>query len=239
MFKRLAKSEFAARTAAFLIGAYIRLVYGTAGGKIIKKDHLDAAVAAGKGVILIFWHGRMLLSPTVRHVVGRRFFMLISIHRDGEIIANAVKPFDVEFIRGSAANPKKPDLDKGGGSATAQMCAALRDGDVVGITPDGPRGPAEKVQPGLIKLAQLSGAPIVPAGFSSSRGPRLKTWDRFLLSAPFSCCAYVAGPAIWVAPENDPETVERERRKVENALKSVTRQADELAGRKDAVDLET
>ena len=238
MFKRVAKSKFALQTIAFLIGAYIRIVDWTARGNIIKKEHFDAALTEGKGAILVFWHGRMLLGATVRKVVDRRFFMLISLHRDGEMIARSVESFGVEFIRGSTANPKRPDADKGGAPATAQMIAALQNGDVVGITPDGPRGPAETIQPGLIKLAQFSGAPIVPAGFSSSRGRRLKTWDKFLFSLPFSRCVYVAGPPIWVSPENDPEALESARRKVENALQSVTRQADELAGRKDVNEIE-
>lgn len=239
MFKRLAKNPLAAGAAAFLIGAYIRVVRRTSSRRVVGKEHLDEAIAAGKGVILAFWHGRMLLAPTVRNLIDGRFFMLISIHRDGEIIARAVKSFGVDFIRGSAANPKRPDIDKGGASATARMIAALKEGGVIGITPDGPRGPGEKVQAGLIRLAQLSGAPILPVGFSSSRGRRLKTWDRFLFSAPFSRCAYVACPAISVSPENDPETVESARRTVENALKDVTRQADKLAGRKNAQEMES
>lgn len=238
MFERLAKSRLAAKAAAFLIGAYIRVVRWTSSRRIVGKEHLDEAVEAGKGAILAFWHGRMLLAPTAREVVDGRFFMLISIHRDGEIIARAVKSFGVDFIRGSAANPKKPDLDKGGASATAQMVAVLKDGGLIGFTPDGPRGPGEKVQAGLIKLAQLSGAPILPVGFSSSRGRRLRTWDRFLFSAPFSRCAYVASPAIWISPENDPETVESARRRVENALKDATQQADRVAGRRDGCELE-
>lgn len=239
MFKKFAKSKFAAEAAAFLIGAYIRLVYSTARRQVVGKAHLDEAEAAGKGVILVFWHGRMLLAATARPLVDRPFHMLISAHRDGEIIAGAVKSFGIDFIRGSAANPKKPDLDKGGASATAQMFAALRNGDVVGVTPDGPRGPAEKVQTGLIKLAQFSGAPIVPVSFSSSRGPRLKSWDRFLLSAPFSRCVYVAGPAIPVSPENDPETVASARAAVENALQRVTQEADRLVGREDGCETES
>lgn len=233
VFKRLTKSGLAAGAAAFLVGAYIRMIRATSRRRIVGKEHLDEAAAAGKGVILAFWHGRMLLAPTVRDLIDGRFFMLISVHRDGEIIARAVKSFGVEFIRGSAANPKKPDRDKGGASATAQMIAVLRDGHVVGVTPDGPRGPCEKAQAGVIRLAQLSGAPILPVGFSSSRGRRLETWDRFLLSRPFSRCAGVAGPAIWLSPENDPAAVESARRRVENALQTVTQLADRIAGRRD------
>ena len=232
MLKRFAKSALAARIASFLIGAYIRLVHGTSRWSFVGREHFEEAAARG-GVILAFWHGRLLMAPTVRRETDKRVFMLISAHRDGEIIANGVKSFGVEFVRGSTANPKKPHKNKSGASAIAQMTAALKEGHVVGVTPDGPRGPREKVQKGIIRLAQMTGAPIVPAAYATSRGARLNTWDRFLLAAPFSKGVYVAGPAIHIPPENDPETVESARRNVENALLGVTRQADALTGRED------
>lgn len=233
MLKRFAKSAFAAKIASFLVSGYIRLVHGTSRWEFIGREHFDAAAATGKGVILVFWHGRLLMAPTVRGETDKRVFMLISAHRDGEIIANGVKSFGVEFIRGSAANPKKPQKNKSGASAIAQMTVALKEGHVVGVTPDGPRGPREKVQKGVIRLAQMTGATILPAAYSASRGARLNSWDRFLLAAPFSRGAYVAGPAIQISAENDPETVERARRNVENALLSVTHEADALVGRDD------
>jgi len=234
MFKRFAKSAFAARLATSVIGAYIRLVNATTRWTLVDREYFDKVGQEGKGVIFAFWHGRLMMSPRLCQETDRRVFMLISANRDGEIIANAVKSFDLEFIRGSAANPKKPTKNKGGASAVAQILSALEDGNVVGVTPDGPRGPGEKLQSGVIKLAQMSGAPIVPAGISIQHGRRLSTWDRFLFAAPFSRGFYVAGPPIWVGPENDAETLESTRRKVENALASVTQTADSLAGRKDA-----
>lgn len=236
MLKRFAKSAAAAGTASLLIGAYIRFVRATSQWTYVGREHFDEAAAKGKGVILAFWHGRMLMTPGIRGETDKRVFMLISAHRDGEIIANGVKSFGVEFIRGSAANPKKPEKNKSGASAIVQMTAALKEGHIVGVTPDGPRGPAETVQKGVIRLAQITGAPILPAAYSVSRGKHLSTWDRFLLAGPFSKGVYAAGPAIEIPPENDPATVERAQRTVENALRSITRRADELTGRQDSAD---
>ena len=234
MLKRFVKSAFAARLASILIAAYIRLVHGTSHWTFLGRENFDAAVAEGRGVILAFWHGRLLMAPTVRGETKARVFMLISAHRDGEIIANGVKGFGIEFIRGSAANPKKPGKNKDGAPAIMQMAAALKDGHVVGVTPDGPRGPGERVNKGVIRLAQMTGAAIVPAAYSVSRGRRLSTWDRFLLAAPFSRGVYIAGKPIPVPQENTPETVESARQAVENALTDVTRRADAFVGRKDA-----
>ncbi|WP_375211125.1 lysophospholipid acyltransferase family protein, partial [Hyphococcus sp.] len=122
--------------------------------------------------------------------------------------------------------------NKSGASAIAQMAAALRENAIVGFTPDGPRGPGETLKPGVIRLAQMSGAPIIPAAYSVSRGKRLSTWDRFLLAAPFSRGYYVAGAPITVPAEASGETLDRIRADVEAALIAVTREADALAGRK-------
>ncbi len=234
MFKKFAKSAFAAQLAATLIGAYIRLVIATTRWTIVDRKYFDQAEAEGKGVIFAFWHSRLMMAPRLCQETDRRVYMLISANRDGEIIANAVNSFDLSFIRGSAANPKKPKKNKGGASAIAQMLSALEDGDVVGLTPDGPRGPGEKVKPGIIKLAQMSGAPILPAGISTRRGRRLSSWDRFLFALPFSKGVCVAGPPVSAPQENHPEALESTREKVEKALADVTKKADALAGRKDA-----
>ncbi|MHA7870766.1 MAG: lysophospholipid acyltransferase family protein [Hyphococcus sp.] len=236
MLKRLTKSAAAARLLSFLIGSYIRIVHATSRWTFIGRDHFEGAAGKGEGVLLAFWHGRLLMAPTVRGETDHRVFMLISANRDGEIIARGVRSFGIEFIRGSTANPKKPGKNKSGASAIAQIAAALEEGCVVGVTPDGPRGPGARVQQGVIRLSQMTGAPIVPAAYSTSRGAQLKTWDRFLLAAPFSKGVYVAGPAIAAPAGNDPETLESARRKVEKALLDVTRQADAFVGRADAAD---
>ncbi len=233
MLKRFVKSAFAARLASGLIGGYIRLVHATSRWTFLGREEFEAALGEGKGVILAFWHGRLLMAPTVRSETDARVFMLISAHRDGEIIANSVKGFGVEFIRGSAANPKKPDKNKDGASAIVLMARALKDGHVVGVTPDGPRGPGERANRGVIRLAQMTGAPIVPAAYSVSRGGRLSTWDRFLVAAPFSRGVYLAGAPIAAPQENTPEALESARQSVENALKDVTRRADAHVGRRD------
>lgn len=233
MVKKFARSAVAAALASWAIRAYIRLVHGTSSWRFVGRDHFDYAAAEGKGVILAFWHGRLLMAPMVRAQTDNRVYMLISAHRDGEIIANAVKPFGIDFIRGSSANRKKPGKNKSGAPAVLQMVAALNEGGIIGLTPDGPRGPGEKVQAGIIRLAQKSGAPIVPAAYATSRGKHMGSWDRFWLAAPFSKGVYMAGEAIHVSPDLDAAGVESARKSVENALIAVTQQADALVRKRE------
>lgn len=231
-FKQLLKSGLAGRLASTLVTLYIRLVFATSRWSLIGREPIDALLASGEGFIVAFWHQRLLMGAVLRRQTDRTVYMLISANRDGEIIARGVAPFGIEFIRGSAANPKKRDKDKGGAPALAQMIAALKDGHIVGVTPDGPRGPSRRAQAGVVRLAQLSGAPIITGAFSTSRALRLNTWDRFFLALPFSRGVFVGGgAAIRVARDATPETLEMARLQVEAALNKAADEADRLAGR--------
>lgn len=228
---RILRSPLAGRIASGAIAAYIRLVEATSRSEFIGREHADALLRSDKGFILAFWHSRLLMGPAMRGETQKPVFMLISTHRDGEIIANAVKGFGVELIRGSAADPKKPDRDKSGAPAVADMIAALERGSIVGMTPDGPRGPAEIAKIGAVKLAAFSGAPILPAAYSASRGLRLNTWDRFLLAAPLSKLAFAARPPIHVERSADAAAIEVARFNLENELTAAARIADATVGR--------
>ncbi|MEL7491340.1 MAG: lysophospholipid acyltransferase family protein [Pseudomonadota bacterium] len=227
MFKRFLKSRAAARIASGFVAFYIRLVRRTSSWEMIGREHFEALDHPGQGFILAFWHSRLLMAPTVRGETDKRVFMLISTHRDGEIIANAVAPFGIEFIRGSAANPQKSFKEKSGAPALAQMIAALKEGAVVGVTPDGPRGPSQKAKIGVIKLAQMAGAPILPAAYATSRGRRLNTWDRFWLALPFSKGVFMVGAPL-AAPGPDAD-VGALREALTGALNAVTDEAEAAA----------
>lgn len=232
MFKTAMQSPLAGAIASGLIGLYIRLVFATSRWEYVGREPIDALLAGDRGFILAFWHQRLMMTATLRLQTRRQVYMLASAHRDAEIIANAVKSFGIEFIRGSSADPRKTFKDKGGASALARMIAVLEDGGIVGMTPDGPRGPSRRAQAGVVRLAQLSGAPIVTGAFSASRGWRLKTWDRFFLAAPFSRGVFVSGgPPIRPPADASPEAVESVRAAVEAALNAAADEADRRVGR--------
>lgn len=229
-FKSLLKSSFARGLASRLIAAYVKLVAATSRWEMIGREHWEPLSVEGKGAIVAFWHARLLMAAIVRRETSKRVFMLSSMHRDAEIIVNAAKRFGVEFIRGSAANPKKASKDKKGGPALVQMIGALRDGHVVGVNPDGPRGPRQVAHIGTIRLAQFSGAPILPGAYSVTRGRFLGTWDRFLLPFPFSRGWFVALAPINVPADASPAQLEEKRLELERALTAAAALADKHAG---------
>lgn len=220
-----------ATLASMLIAPWIRLIWATTRWTFIGRDILDELEKRDEGYILAFWHSRLLMVPAARRESEREVFMLISNHRDGEIIANAVKGFGISFIRGSAANPKKKFKEKSGASALMQMIAALKHGHIVGVTPDGPRGPVERVQPGIVRLAIKANVPILPIAYSTSFGKKLSTWDRFFLALPFSKGAFVAGEPVAAPTKDDLETIRATQRALETSLNDAVKTAEDAVRR--------
>jgi Kdo2-lipid IVA 3' secondary acyltransferase len=146
------------------------------------EDRAGAFDSARRGWIWAFWHNRMFVIPYVHeqwfaHIPGA---ILSSPSGDGQIIADACAQFGFEAARGSSSKPQK------GLSALILMADKVKEGRDVGITPDGPRGPIYHIQPGIIKLAQLTGGTVVPVRVLYSHALRFRTWDQFLLPLPFS-----------------------------------------------------
>jgi len=167
--------------------------------------------------IVAFWHGRMFLLPFALRDYAQKVAILISRHRDGELIARVVEKLGFKTVRGSAGK------GKGGSRAFLRMLKLLEDGFTVAITPDGPKGPREVVKPGIVKLSMSTGIPIYPLTFGCSSCYRLNSWDRFIIPRPFSKCRVILGPPL------DPRKFEKEedmRKELELKLKELTYEAE-------------
>ncbi len=117
------------------------------------------------------------------------------------------------------------------------MLQALKAGESVGITPDGPRGPRMRVGPGgVVTLSRLAGVPVVPVSFSAKRAFWLKSWDRFLVAWPFGRGVFVWGEPISVPKIADAATLEEHRQAIEQALNVATAEADRRMGTKRDID---
>ncbi|MEL7029611.1 MAG: lysophospholipid acyltransferase family protein [Pseudomonadota bacterium] len=227
--KSILKSDWARSIACWAILNYIRLVRATGRWSVSGFEHIEPLLARREPFIFAFWHSRILMTPYAWPYDRASIKMMISQHRDGDLIARSVAPFGVESIRGSSA--KAGRRDKGALAALRAMAQEIEAGGCVGITPDGPKGPRMRAAVGAAHLARLTGAPVAPFAYSTSRGRTLKTWDRFLLAAPFSRGHMVWGAPIYVDRAARGEDMETARSKIEEALNAVTAEADRLAGR--------
>ena len=212
--------ESLARAAPLLGALALRALAGTLR---VRREEAPVAPlwAARAPVIYVVWHGRILLLP---YLYGHRgAHALTSRSRDGELVARWIRGFGLEPVRGSSS--------RGGGAALRELTRALRAGGEVVVVPDGPRGPREVLKPGVIALARLSGAPIVPMAVGASREWRLRSWDEFRIPRPFARCVVRFGEPMRVARAADRAGEEATRKDVEAALRGLGWQVDEEARR--------
>lgn len=210
-----------------LVGAYMAFVDRSTRWTEIDRAGMKA-FAAGAPMIGAFWHGRIFMAPHAwsrRRAGGRRAYMLVSQSKDGDAIAAAAEMCGVRTIRGSTAKRGK---DKGGAGALRALIGVLKQHGAVAITPDGPKGPRMRASLGVIQLAKLSGAPIVPFAWSTRGRRALKSWDRFALPAPFSSGVFIWDTPIWVDRNADDCATEAARLALEEALNRITLEADML-----------
>jgi len=166
--------------------------------------------------ILSFWHARILMMPyAYRNWDGS---MLISKHRDGAYIADAVQLMGIGSSRGSTK--------KGGANAFREMISLAKAGRALGITPDGPKGPREVMQPGTVLLAKKSGLPIRPVSYATKRHKRINSWDRFYLPLPFTRGVFVIGEPVYADSDDNAENL----RRFQQAMDEVQARADGYFG---------
>lgn len=188
--------------------------------RVRREEGAVAALWAARApVIYAVWHGRVLLLPRLYGCRACR--VLTSRSRDGELVARWMSRFGLVPVRGSSSSR--------GGDALRRLARALREGSEVVVVPDGPTGPREVLKAGVITLARLSGAPIVPMAVGASREWRLRSWDEFRVPKPFGRCVVRFGEPIRVPADADRGALEAARKDVEAALRGVTWQADEEA----------
>ena len=219
--KRILKHPFTQKLISWLLAQYIRLVYITS----FKTYHFHpAAIPYMKGednAIFAFWHGRMMMCPTIEPH-ARKMHVLISHHRDGQLISEVISHFGESTISGSSS--------RGGMAAVKEILRVLKNGDNVSITPDGPRGPIQIVQPGVVTTARLAGKPVLPVTFSTSHCKRMRSWDRFMLAYPFGRIVFYVGAPIPVARDIDAAGEEAARFAIEHAMNELVKIADRHYG---------
>lgn len=195
------------------LGRTLRLV-------VVGTDVLGPFWQGQRPLIYAVWHGRILMIPwlnaRLRRTAGARpARVLASRSSDGEMVARYVRRFGLHVARGSSS--------QGGAAALRALTAALRAGEDVAVIPDGPRGPRRQAQPGVVALAALSGAPIVPLGFAAHPARRLASWDEFMIPLPFARAAAVFGVPVAVGRDHD---LSRATKDIEHALEDVTAAAE-------------
>jgi lysophospholipid acyltransferase (LPLAT)-like uncharacterized protein len=163
--------------AVLLLGrGFLQMLSRTWRVRVVNGEYVRELRKAGRPFIFALWHGQLL--PLLWHHREEGVLVLISEHRDGELVARAATSLGYGLIRGSTT--------RGAERALISLVRELQSGHEVAITPDGPRGPAMTFAPGALVAAQRSDSFILPVAASADRAWRLRSWDKFMIPKPFA-----------------------------------------------------
>lgn len=194
----------------------IKYISKTLRFELINAEPVIEGKRKGQNYIFAFWHNQFFVMPYFYRLKLQKFSIsvLTSLSRDGEYISQVIEKFGLNAIRGSTT--------RGGEAAIRLLIRQLEEGNDIAVTPDGPRGPRLKVQPGIITLSQLSGCPIVPVGYRAAHKKILNTWDRFIIPYPFSSGKLIAGNPILVPKEASENEKHKYRAQLEASLSAIS-----------------
>lgn len=197
---------------AVFVGAAVvlRLLATTWRYRVRQGEHLRAARESGRPIVFALWHSRIL--PLLFHHRHQGVVMLVSRHRDGGYLTRLGAAWGFGSVRGSSG--------RGGDVGLLGVVRTLGQRAEVAITPDGPRGPAERVKPGVVAAAQHTGALLLPVAARTDSAWWLRSWDRFCVPKPFARVEVIYGEPFAVASGKPAarDAVER----LEQALQTVT-----------------
>lgn len=205
------------RTLAPYLGyTYVTFVGWTTRQRVLRAEVPKSVHDGGERFIYAFWHQRQVYFTWSHR--NAEAAVLVSKSNDGEMIARTMELSRIDAVRGSSS--------RGGAAAAREMVEILRSGRDVGITPDGPRGPAREVKEGAVRVAQLSGMPIVPiANALSNKVEIKKAWDRFQVPLPFGRSVVIYGDPVRVREGDD---LAAKAAELKAAMDALTDEADRL-----------
>ncbi|MGI9486661.1 MAG: lysophospholipid acyltransferase family protein [Geminicoccaceae bacterium] len=217
------------RMLAGLIAGYIRLVDRTGRWDVIIPPATAALIREGKPLIGAFWHGRLMMTfPAWRRLLvklgedqRRQLYVISSAHGDGQLIQLATSRFGFETLWGSSR--------RGGAKVLREAKRVLSEGDIIVMTPDGPRGPRMRAKPGIAYLSGSADVPVVPVTFATRRRRIFQSWDRFNLVWPFASGVLAFGEPL---PPTAGSDTESRRLAIEEHMIAFAREIDIAQGLK-------
>ena len=217
MIKKILQHKYIQEFAGWIIAFYIKVCFNTSLWYLKNDEEITSTLKKKKRLVVIFWHNRLLMAPYCWNY-SKPFKMLISSHRDGKIISNAVAHLGIGTIKGSSNKNKI--------SSAKEILTNLSMNNVVGITPDGPRGPKEKMKEGIVSLLKKTNATVIPLSYSAKFNFKLNSWDKFIFVTPFNKFVAVWGNAI---EYNNKKKLDENLQIIQDELNRVTKLSENLS----------
>lgn len=162
--------------AARLGEGVVRLLGATWRYEVVRDPAYALAEAAEERFVYAFWHSAILPMAVLRRDEG--IAVLVSRHRDGELITRVIEGLGYVTARGSST--------RGGEAGAREMLAWAERGRHLAVTPDGPRGPREQAKDGVVFLAERTRRRLVPIAVAARSVWVLRSWDGFRIPKPFA-----------------------------------------------------
>jgi len=201
---------------------YSYLVGKTGKFDVYGLDEMERTYAQNNGGIYVGWHGRVMMLPFFWHNV-RPTKALVSPHADGRIISYMLSSYHISSIDGST--------DQQAARAAVEIIKELKQGSVVALISDGPRGPRMRLNKSVIYFAKKSGKPIIGLTYSSQKAKVVKkAWDGLMLPKLFKKGVVFTTKPMFVPKDATDEDVEKLRLQFETELNDLTFKADDMCG---------
>ncbi len=186
---------------------------------VLNGDFESELALSGRGCVYVTWHQRLLNLFFLKY--RRPVTIMISRSKDGDLVAAVSEKLGFGTVRGSSS--------RGGVTAMFQLIDKIKKNPetAAGMLGDGPRGPARRLKPGTLKIAQATGVPIIPFAYSAKRHKLFASWDRFMMPFPFSPLVVIFGDPITIPASAGSDELEILRRQVEESLNDLTCRCDE------------
>ena len=222
MVKYIAGFKLTQLLISLLGSLYVLFVYKTSTINLKNRKNIDRLFKKNESFIYAFWHDQLLICPLTWQSEFE-IKVLISKHRDGDIIARLISKLGFKAIRGSTHKSGKTK-NKGGLTSARQMIKSLKNGISIGISPDGPKGPRHKVSDGILSISRLSNSSILPVGIGFKKKWVLNTWDKFIIPKPFNQITIIWGEPL-PALKNE-KNINQFKSKLESAMYNLTKKAN-------------
>ncbi len=222
--KKILKSDTVRRALCWIISVFLRLVYNTSRWQHCEDEFLKPLVDKGEPFIIALWHNRVVMMPYAWRN-PKPISIFTSDHRDGRLVAYTMGWFGFDAVFGSTHRTEMKTIRR--------IVRSLKSGTLLGITPDGPRGPRMRLKPGVVAMAKLANVPIIPVTYSCSRRVVLDTWDNLIVPLPFTKGVFLWGEPITLPPNANDEDLERVRTLLEQRMWDLSREADRMCGHKE------
>lgn len=227
MFKRFLRRPAVQFALGWMVAQYMHLIKATTRWEYRYPERVADIIKGREGIIALTWHSRFLMLTSAWKREYQLPYVMISRSRDGAVVAATCKALGLQTLRGSA---KKSGKAKGGEEAAAGAVTAIKSGGCVVITPDGPRGPRQRLGDGPLRLARATGAPLMPCTFSVARRKAFDSWDRFILPKLFGKGLIIWGTPVYVSKSTTDAELETLRLSIETEMNALLAEADTALG---------